>query len=53
MAIRKPTSVNQLRTAIHELSVRARVARNEGRDSEGAEMERRAQAYRDELGRRP
>jgi len=53
MTIRKLTSVNKIRTAIHELKVRAELAHKEGRDEEGAEIERRIQAYRDELGRRP
>jgi hypothetical protein len=53
MIIRKPISVNKIRTAIHELNARAELAHKEGRDEEGAEIERRIQAYRDELGRRP
>jgi hypothetical protein len=53
MAIRKPSSVNKIRTAIHELTARAELAHKEGRDEEGAEIERRIQGYRDELGRRP
>jgi hypothetical protein len=53
MTIRKPTSINDIRTAINELTARAELARKEGRDEEGAEIERRVQAYRDELGRRP
>ncbi|HEY2089925.1 MAG TPA: hypothetical protein VGH54_28380 [Mycobacterium sp.] len=53
MTIRKPTSINNIRTAIHELMARAELAHKEGRDAEGAEIERRIQAYRDELGRRP
>jgi hypothetical protein len=46
-------SINGIRTAIRELSLRARQAHKEGRSGDGAEIERRAQAYRDELGRRP
>jgi len=53
MTIRKPTSVNKIRTAIHELTARAELAHREGRDQDSAEIERRIQAYRDELGRRP
>jgi hypothetical protein len=53
MTIRKPTSVDEIRRAIHELTARAELAHKEGRDEEGAEIERRIQAYRDELGRRP
>jgi hypothetical protein len=53
MTIRKPTSVNEIRTAIHELTARAELAHKQGRDEEGGEIERRIQAYRDELGRRP
>ena len=53
MTIRKPTSINDIRTAINELTARAELARKERRDEEGAEIERRVQAYRDELGRRP
>jgi len=50
---RKPTSVNKIRTAIDELTARAELVHKEGRDAEGAEIERRIQGYRDELGRRP
>jgi hypothetical protein len=53
MTIRKPTSVNEIRTAISELTARAELAHKEGRDDEGAEIERRIHAYREELGRRP
>jgi hypothetical protein len=53
MTIRKPTSINNIRTAINRLTVRAELAHKEGRDEEGAEIERRIQAYRDELGKRP
>jgi hypothetical protein len=53
MTIRKPTSINNIRTAINELTARAELAHKEGRDQESAEIERRIQAYRDELGRRP
>lgn len=53
MAIGKPTSVNEIHRAIDKLTVRAELAHKEGRDEEGAEIERRIQGYRDELGRRP
>lgn len=53
MAIRKPTSINNIRTAINQLTARAELAHKEGRDEDGAEIERRIQAYRDELGKRP
>jgi hypothetical protein len=53
MTIRKPTSINNIRRAINELTVRAELAHKEGRDEEGAEIERRIRAYRDELGKRP
>ncbi|WP_197283620.1 hypothetical protein [Mycobacterium sp. Marseille-P9652] len=51
--MRGTTSVNEIRTAIRELSVRADVARREGRHDDAAEIERRIAGYRDELGRRP
>ena len=53
MTIRKPTSINNIRTAINELTARAQLAHKEGRDEGGAEIERRIQACRDELGKRP
>jgi hypothetical protein len=53
MTIRKPTSISNIRTAIKELTARAELAHKEGRDEEGAEIERRIQAYREELGKRP
>jgi hypothetical protein len=53
MTIRKPTSINDIRRAIAELTARAELARKEGRDDEGAEIEGRVRAYREELGRRP
>ena len=53
MTIRRPLSINNIRTAIHELSVRARVAHREGRDQDATEIERRVQSYREELGKRP
>jgi propanediol dehydratase small subunit len=53
MVMREPVSINDIRTAIRELSVRAELARKEGREQDAAEIERRIQAYRDELSRRP
>lgn len=53
MAIKKPASINDIRTAIHELSARAELAHKEGREQDAAELERRVQAYREELSRRP
>jgi hypothetical protein len=53
MTIQKPTSVNEIRTAIGALTARAELAHKEGRDEDAAELERRIQAYREELGRRP
>ncbi len=47
------TSVNEIRTAIRELSVRAELAHKEGRHDDAAEIERRIDAYRTELGERP
>jgi hypothetical protein len=46
-------SINDTRTAIRELSVRAELAHKEGRQDDAAEIEQRIQAYREELGRRP
>jgi hypothetical protein len=46
-------SVNEIRTAIRELSARADLARKEGRPDDAAELEQRIQRYREELGERP
>jgi propanediol dehydratase small subunit len=46
-------SVNDIRTAIRELSARAELARKEGRGADAAELERRVDGYRTELGARP
>jgi phage shock protein A len=51
--MRETTSVNDIRTAIRELSVRAELARKEGRDADAKELEQRIQGYRDELAARP
>ncbi len=53
MSINRPASINDIRTAIRELSVRADLAHKEGRAQDAAELERRVQAYRDELSKRP
>jgi hypothetical protein len=53
MAIQRPLSINNIRTAIRELSARARLAQRDGREQDAAEIEQRVQGYRDELGRRP
>ena len=46
-------STDDIRTAIRELSVRADLARKEGRPDDAAELEQRIQRYRDELATRP
>jgi hypothetical protein len=46
-------SVNDIRTAIRELTVRAALARKEGRRDDAAELDKRVQGYRDELSQRP
>jgi propanediol dehydratase small subunit len=48
-----PTSINDIRTAIRELSVRADLARKEGRDRDAVEIEKRIQGYREDLSQRP
>jgi hypothetical protein len=51
--MRETISINDIRTAIRELSVRAELARREGRHDDAAEIERRIEGYREELSRRP
>ncbi|WP_192830221.1 hypothetical protein [Mycolicibacterium llatzerense] len=46
-------SVNEIRTAIRELSARAELARKEGRPDDAAELEQRVEGYRQELSSRP
>ncbi|MCV7424664.1 hypothetical protein H7K45_29395 [Mycobacterium yunnanensis] len=46
-------SVNEIRTAIRELTARADLALKEGRPDDAVELRRRAEGYRDELGARP
>jgi propanediol dehydratase small subunit len=53
MTLGQSASINDIRTAIRELSLRADVAHKEGREQDAVELERRVQAYRDELSKRP
>ena len=53
VTLRKPISINDIRTAIQELSVRADLAHKEGRHDEAYEIEQRIQGYRNELSERP
>jgi hypothetical protein len=53
MSTGETQSVNDIRTAIRELSARAALARKEGRPGDAAEIERRVDGYREELGARP
>ncbi|MBI3214822.1 MAG: hypothetical protein HYZ38_13420 [Mycobacterium sp.] len=53
MTMRDTISVNDIRTAIRELSARAELARKEGRTEDAAEIEQRIDGYREELGERP
>jgi hypothetical protein len=46
-------SVTEIRTAIRELTARAVLARKEGRADDAAELDKRIQGYREELGARP
>ena len=49
----QPHSVNDIRTAIRELSTRAELARKEGRPDDAAELDKRIDGYREELAARP
>jgi hypothetical protein len=51
--MRETISVNNIRTAIRELSARADLARKEGRPDDAAEIDKRIQGYREELTQRP
>ncbi len=51
--IREPHSINDIRTAIRELTARAELARKEGRPADADEIEQRIQGYREELAARP
>ncbi len=52
-AMPETISINEIRTAIRELTLRAELAHKEGRHDEAAEIEQRIQGFREELGRRP
>jgi propanediol dehydratase small subunit len=51
--MRETISVNDIRTAIRELSTRADLARKEGRPDDALEIDKRIQGYREELAQRP
>ncbi|MGY4710709.1 hypothetical protein ACXDF8_14305 [Mycolicibacterium sp. CBM1] len=51
--MRNNSSVNDIRTAIRELTVRAELARKEGRPDDAAELEQRIARYRDQLAEKP
>jgi hypothetical protein len=51
--MRETTSINDIRTAIRELSARAELARKEGRPADADELDKRIQGYREELAQRP
>jgi hypothetical protein len=51
--MREPHSIDDIRTAIRELTARAELARKEDRPEDAAELEQRIQGYREELGARP
>ncbi|MBB2988756.1 hypothetical protein FHR72_000213 [Mycolicibacterium iranicum] len=53
MSFRQPPSINEIRTAIRELSTRADLARKEGRSADAAELDLRVRDYREELSARP
>ncbi|AFP36887.1 hypothetical protein MSMEI_0406 [Mycolicibacterium smegmatis MC2 155] len=53
MSTRQIHSINDIRTAIRELSARATLARKEGRSEDAAEIEQRIAKYREELAARP
>ncbi|WP_197513505.1 hypothetical protein [Mycobacterium sp. E2462] len=50
---RETASLNQIRTAIRQLSVRAQLAHKEGRHGDAAEIEHRIEDFRQELSHRP
>lgn len=51
--MRQTASINNIRTAIRQLSVRAQLVRKEGRHGDAAELENRIQGFREELSHRP
>ncbi|MGV0851832.1 hypothetical protein [Mycolicibacterium phlei] len=53
MTLRQRHSINEIRTAIRELSARAKLARREGRIADAEELERRIAGYREELATLP
>jgi len=53
VSLHQPLSVNEIRTAIREISSRADLARREGRAADAAELDQRVRHYRDELSSRP
>ena len=53
MSTGETQSVNDIRTAIRELTARAVLARKEGRSADAAEIDLRVDSYREELGNRP
>lgn len=53
MSMGQTNSVNDIRTAIRELTARAELARKEGRPDDASEIEERIAKYREELGSRP
>lgn len=53
MSHRETISVNDIRTAIRELTVRAQLARKEGRTGDATELDQRISGYREQLAARP
>lgn len=51
--MRETASINNIRTATRQLSVRAQLANKEGRYADAAELESRIQGFREELSHRP
>jgi hypothetical protein len=47
-----PTSIDEIKSAIHELSARVDLARKEGRDDDAAEIEQRIAGLRERLDHR-
>lgn len=53
MSLRHIHSIDDIRTAIRELSARAALAHTEGRHEDAAEIEQRISGYRREMSERP
>ncbi|MGB5151900.1 MAG: hypothetical protein WBN99_18660 [Mycobacterium sp.] len=53
MSQRETVSINDIRTAIRELTARAELALKEGRREDAAELQQRIAGYRDQLGSKP